>query len=66
MPTVPSTCRPLSSLVNEGIYISGVIDHIDTSGVSGRPTPDPDLDDEELVPVVTGDGIGAITMVCKE
>ena len=33
-------------------------------GIPSGPTPDPDLDDVELVPVVTGDGMGAITSVC--
>ncbi|KAJ3479577.1 hypothetical protein NLI96_g8967 [Meripilus lineatus] len=61
MPTVPPTCRCLTSLGQEGIYIPGVNDQMDIPTVSVGPTPDPELDDVVLVSVVTGDGIGAIT-----
>ncbi|KAJ3486851.1 hypothetical protein NLI96_g3965 [Meripilus lineatus] len=63
MPTVPPTCRCLTSLKQEGIYLPGVNDQMDIPNVSVGPTPDPELDDIVLVSVVTGDGIGAITSV---
>ncbi|CAL1716030.1 unnamed protein product [Somion occarium] len=61
MPTVPPTCVSLTSLEDEGV-MSGVFSSQISIGTSPNgPTPDPDLDDVELVPVVTGDGMGAIT-----
>ena len=65
MPTVPSTCRSVSAFERAGIYLPGVADQIDVTDDTSGPTPDPDLDDVVLVPVVTGDGIGVITPVCN-
>ena len=42
-------------------HVYPVSDDADTS--LGGPTPDPDFADGVLVPVVTGDGVGAITSV---
>lgn len=61
MPTVPPTFISLDGdddLIRHAYTVS---DDGDTS-LSG-PTPDPDLDEGILVPVVTGDGVGAVTSV---
>lgn len=60
MPTVPPTYISLDH--SHGLPS---IDVIPDSGFdsASSPTPDPDLDDGMLVPVTTGDGVGAITSV---
>ena len=60
MPTVPPTFHTDNHSV---VVLPGVADQINSPGIPSGPTPDPDLDDVELVPVVTGDSLGAITSV---
>ncbi|KAH9939495.1 hypothetical protein B0H21DRAFT_35772 [Amylocystis lapponica] len=57
MPTVPSTCRSLSSLADEGFIVSRLDSHIPDD--RGRPTPDPELDDMVLIPADTGDAVSS-------
>lgn len=58
MPTVPPTFISLDD-PHDIVASIGVIS--DAGDISSSPTPDPDTDDGVLVPVVTGDGVGAVT-----
>lgn len=61
MPTVPPTYIPLD---NDDLHVIGAVNVLqDVGDIASSPTPDPDLDEGVLVPVVTGDGVGAITSV---
>ncbi|KAH8100763.1 hypothetical protein BXZ70DRAFT_126442 [Cristinia sonorae] len=62
MPTVPSTFQDSSV----GVVLPGVADQITALDIPNSPTPDPDLDDLVLLPVVTGDPLGAITSVSND
>ena len=59
MPTLPSTytTRRRDHIVVAPAFPDG------EEALRESPTPDPDLDDLELIPVVTGDGVGAIISV---
>ena len=58
MPTLPSTLP-----ARHGDVLASACTLPDPDDALSGPTPDPDLDELVLVPVVTGDGIGAITHV---
>ena len=59
MPTLPPTytTRRRDHIVVAPAFPDG------EEALRESPTPDPDLDDLELIPVVTGDGVGAIISV---